>query len=399
MFQRLSPLLAACFAAGCVAYEADPTDVATVAAEARLHPGGTFTLAEAIATALRQNPELLALEARARAAGAVTEPIEVEAEYRSELESVAVLLDPIALLGLGARGAAIDVNEAEARAAVADLAVARWRTAAAVAEEFALASQLESLRVPQVGVDVDAFERAGLAAPAVAQRLRAAQAAAHAEDLALLLERERWLSRLRTLLGLAPGTEVTLRLPAEPVVAQPPADLDAVLSRPDLALALARLHVADAEFRRAVADQYPSIVLGPEIPLRGGMLEAMAVLRLPIGMAGRAEAARERREAARAELAAAWVRAGNEAHTADQELAAAESAASAAASAAEAHAQLLTVAVAGLEVEVDGFDRAAELAGMAVTTATERRKAVAEQVRARVARAVAFGWPFVGGAS
>jgi outer membrane protein TolC len=399
MFSRWIIVFAGAFAAGCVAYVADDADANTVAAEAAQRSGGTFTFATALAAALRQNPELQALEAKARAAGAVTQPLEVQSEYRSDDEMLAVMLDPIALLGLGARGAAQGLADAAAAEAVAALAAGRWRVTAAVAEIFVMDTALRSLSVPDLAVDVAEFERAGLASPIAAEQVRAAQARAAAETFELAREAEANRAALRNLLGLPAGTPVELAPSDAEPLRQPQATDGAVLARPDLALATARFRVADAEFRAAVADQYPSLMLGPEFPLRGDPLELMAILRVPIGMAGRAEAARERREAARATLASAYVQASNGACTAERELAAAAAGETGAALSLRASTRELATARIALQVEIEGFDRYAKAAAMVVRDTMERRAATTAHVRARVQRAVAYGWPLTGSGS
>ncbi|HEX5050500.1 MAG TPA: hypothetical protein VFZ65_01895, partial [Planctomycetota bacterium] len=321
MLVRLLPVAALLALPSCTTYFEDPADPVALAAQIRERPGGRFTFAAAVTTAFAQNAELQALAARARAAGAVTTPIEVQAEWRSERETLAVMLDPIALLGLGPRGGEIGTVEAEAGAAVQALATARWRVTAAIAEAFAVHEALAPLDVPDITIDAAAFERAGLAGPVAAARVRAAQARAGAEALELANARAANLATLRELLGLHRDTPLELESPDE--VQQPPAGDASLLQRPDLTLAAARFDVADAEFRRAVADQYPSLMIGPEFALTGGPLAAMAVLRLPVGMHGRAAAAGDRREAARADLAAAYLAASREAHEAQLDLTAA----------------------------------------------------------------------------
>jgi hypothetical protein len=195
---------------------------------------------------------------------------------------------------------------------------------------------------------------------------------------------------LRNLLGLPAGTHVELAPSDAEPLRQPQGTDGAVLARPDLALATARFRVADAEFRAAVADQYPSLMLGPEFPLRGDPLELMAILRVPIGMAGRAEAARERREAARATLASAYVQASNGACTAERELAAAAAGETGAALSLRASTKELATARVALQVEIEGFDRYAKAAAMVVRDTMERRAATTAHVRARVQRAVAL---------
>jgi len=378
---------------GCVAYFEHPADPTSTAAEIRTRPGGTFTFARAVATAFQQNAALQALAARARAAGAVTTPLELEFEWRSDTEMLAVLVDPVALLGLGPRGGAIGTARAEAAAAVQELANARWRTIGAIAEAFEVDRALAGLEAPQITIDVDAFAKAGLAAPVATAQIRAAQARAGAETLELASARTTNLTLLRELLGLHNDAPVTLVPMADDFVVQPPTGDAALLCRPDLALAAARFQLADAEFRQAVTDQYPSLSIGPEIPLRGDPLEAMAVLKLPIGMHGRAAAAGERREAARAELAGAYLAASREAHQAELERAVATAQAAAASASQRASLQALQTSLVAVEVEPDAFAQVAETAGMLVRETMEHRLAAVGAARAQVRAATAFGWP------
>ncbi len=378
---------------GCVAYSEHPADPTSTAAEIRSRPGGTFTFARAVATAFQQNAQLQRLAARARAAGAVTTPIDLELEWRSDTEMLAVLVDPIALLGLGPRGGAIGTTRAEAAAAVQDLATARWRTIGAIAEAFQVDQALAGLEPPRITIDVDAFAKAGLAAPVATAQVRAAQARAGAETLELTSARATNLILLRELLGLHHDTPVTLVPMADDLVVPPPSGDAALLCRPDVALAAARFQLADAEFRQAVADQYPSLSIGPDIPLRGDPLQAMAVLKLPIGMHGLAAAAEERREAARAELAGAYLAASREAHERDLELTVANAQAAAAAASQQASLQALQTSLITIEVEPDAFAQVAETAGMLVRETMEHRLAAVGAARAQVRAATAFGWP------
>lgn len=380
--------------AACVGYRADDADARTVAAELRSRAGGTFTWSSALATALRQNPDLLALEAEARAAGAAIPPTDLEGEYRGDTERLALLVDPIALLGLGARGAAADLAASEAAAAAERLALARWRTFAAIVETFAIDETLTALPAPAIDIDARQFASAGLAAPAATARLQAATARLAAERTALDAEREANRARLRELLGLPATAEVTFATDGRLPIAQP-TGTDAILGRPDLAVATAEFRVADAEFRRAVADQYPSLQLGPDIALKGDMLDVMAVVRLPIGASGPAAAAGERRDAARARLAAAWLRADNEASSAERMLAAARAIDDATAAGLQASLRALTVGKVAAQVDDDGFERLADAAAMVARDATERREAAVSRARAEINRATAFGWPTV----
>lgn len=380
--------------AACVGYRTDDADARSVAAELCARAGGTFTWSNAIAIAFRQNPELLALEAEARAAGAAIPATDLEGEYRGDTGRLALLVDPIAMLGLGARGAAADLAASQAAAAAERLALARWRTFAAIVETFAIDETLTALPAPAIDVDARPFANAGLATPAAAARLQAAAARLAAERATRDAEREANRARLRELLGLPATAEVTFATDGELPIAQP-GGTDAILGRPDLAVATAEFRVADAEFRRAVADQYPSLQLGPDIGLRGGMLDVMAVVRLPIGASGPAAAAGERRDAARARLSAACVRADNEAAAAERALDAARANDEAAAAGLQASLRSLTAGKVAAQVDDDGFERLADAAAMVARDAMERREAAVSRVRAEITRAAAFGWPTV----
>ncbi len=379
----------------CVSYVADSADATRVAAEIGERKGGAFSYRSAVEAAFRDNAELRRLAANARAAGADLTPFDLQAQFRNHMERGFVTVDPIALLDLGPRGARNARLEREADAAAVALVEGRWRVAAAIAETFAIEDALASLPpVPPVPTTADAFADAGLGATTAVARFRAAQLAHDAEAKARMAAAERNLARLRELLGLAAEADVAFVLD-EQRTGQPSKTPNALLARPDLTLQAARFAVADAAFRTAVADQYPAVTLGPDIPVTGSALDWIAMLRLPVGAWGRAEAARERRAAARAELEGAVLRAMREAR--DTELASAAAAATrdATESTAAASAQWLRSALVSLEVEVDGFDAAANAATMAMLDATMLRRAAVDAAVARVREAVAYGWPTV----
>ena len=386
---RCWPLLLA----GCVAYTAQSADPTSIALELQQRPGGTFDLRSAIATAFAQNPNLQALADRARAAGAVTTPFDAEVEWTGSDDMLAVLVDPVALLGLGARGGAQTVAAAEAAAAVEELTVARWRVAAALAEAFAADRAIDDLAAPAVPIDANAFERAGLAAPLAAAQVRAAQARARAETIELANSHEANRIEVRELLGLHANAPLVLTPLDDAALPAPTNGDSALLRRPDLALATARFAVADAEFRRAVAEQYPSVQLGPAFALNGDPLTAMAVLRVPFGMDGLAAAASARRDAARQDLAAAYLAASREAHHAETEAATLQAQVEAAAASRVASEAALRAALVASEVDGEAFAEVAETAAMAVRDAMEHRIAAVAAARARVRAAAAFGWP------
>jgi len=387
-------LLLLCSFASCVSYERQAADIESTAATVASRTGGTYSVDTAIDLSLRQNPRLRALTASVRAADANTiVAVTLRAEWRERMDAIEAVIDPIALLGLGPRGAAIGTAEAKLLEAVAALAVQRWQTIAAVVEEFAVHAALCKLEVANLQLDVDAFERAGLASPVAAQQLRAAQARSHSETVELQRAFRNNLSRLRELLGLPGNAQLTLLPIDEHWLQQPAGIAQELLRRPDLALATARFEVADAEFKKAVMDQYPTIQIGPNISLMGDPLRAMAMIQIPFGMHGLAEAARERREASRADLETAFLRASREAELSDQDLAAANAVAAATSSGLEARIAVFAAARAALEVEVDAFAMLANSASMVMGETMENRQAAIAQARAKVQRAVAYGGP------
>jgi outer membrane protein TolC len=379
---------------GCVAYQSDAADVATIAAEVAAREGGSFTFDAAVLRTLRQHPELRAAEARARAAGAArTVPLPATGEWRGRNEAVGVMLDPIALLGFGPRGAAIEAAEARAVEAATQLAVARWRALGELAEAFALHHVATTLPTPELDLDVAAFERSGLASPVAAAMLRAATARARSERLELARLGRDQLARLRHLLGL-PATAALDVQTDEPSVEVRGDDRE-LLARPDLALAVARFEVADRDFRKAVTDQYPSFQIGPNVSLRGDPLRAMGMLNIPFAMHGLAAAARDRREAARHDVEDALLEARREASVARDELQTAAANRDAARSALTARQTAFDAARAALEVEPDAFQPFARAASEYLQAIAEHRRASSAHAVATVRFATAHGWPRV----
>jgi outer membrane protein TolC len=380
--------------ASCVSYERDDATPQSIAAIIDARVGGTFSVDQAIDVALRQNPRLQALTARLRAADAATTvPLPVRANWLGRNESVEALIDPIALLGLGPRGAAIDRAESRVLEAAAQLVVQRWQTIAGVVTEFHIHKALQELQVADLDLDVESFERAGLASPVAAMQLRAAQARSHSEQIELTRERSDNLARLRELLGLPDHAQLTITAIVDDWLQQPEGTAREIVTRPDLSLAAARFEVADAEFYQAVTEQYPSLKLGPNISLIGNPLRAMAMLQIPIGMQGLAEAARERREATRSELESAFLHARREASLSQQQLIATQAVAAATAAGLRSSTAAFDAAGASIEVEVDAFAKFANAATKVMRNTMEHRRAVLARVRAEVQRASAYGWP------
>ncbi|MFK7739268.1 MAG: hypothetical protein AB8H80_03010 [Planctomycetota bacterium] len=380
------------FGTSCVAYEADDPTPRSIAAEVDTRTGGRFSYEEALVLALAQNPDLRAKQARLDAAmQARTVPLPLVGELRGRNEAVGLMVDPIALLGLGSRGAAMDMQDAKVLQAAQELAVAQWQLATELAEAFALDAELMLLRVPDLAYDADAFEAAGLASPVAAARLRAAVARADSERAELAKEMRDNHCLVRHLLGLPTHADVALEQGTSLV--QPDGTTEDLLLRPDLALATARFEVADAAFWRAVQDQYPSILIGPNVSLRGDPIKVMGMLNLPLFAYGPAAAARAQRTAARDELEAALLAARHQAEVADHELRAADASLKASEHALAASATSLDAAAAAVEVQVDAFQSLARAATELMRDAREHRRAVLQRARSGVRRASAYGWP------
>lgn len=388
----LIPLLLA----SCVAYEPSDVNIASIAEDLATRRGGAYTFEEAAALTLCRHEELLAAEARARAAGAATTvPLPLLGEWRQRNEALGAMIDPIAMLGLGPRGAEIELADARAAAATTALAVARWRSLAELAEAYELHRMATSLVAPELGdddLDLDAYVRAGLASPVAVAMLRAARSRARAERVELARLRDDQLARIRHLLAIAPTAQLEPLHAAQPVTVEDHAASD-LLARPDVALAAARFEVADRELRKAVADQYPSLQIGPNFSLRGDPLRAMGMLKLPIGMQGMATAARARRAAARHEVRDALVEAMLEAETASTKQESAAAVQNTAEAMLEARRTALDAARAALEVGSDAFQTYAASASEYAQAVAEHRRAKVALVVAKVRLAVAYGWP------
>ena len=223
--------------------------------------------------------------------------------------------------------------------------------------------------------------------------LRAAQARTEAERLEITRLGRDQLARLRHLLGLS--ANATLELLDDERRPDVRGDDRELMARPDLALAVARFEVADRAFRKAVADQYPSFQIGPNVSLRGDPLRAMGMLNIPFAMHGQAAAARDRREAARHDVEDALLEARREATIARDELHTAAANEAAARGALEARRTAFEAARAGLEVEPDAFQPFAQAAAEYLQALAEHRKASTAHAVATVRFATAHGWPRV----
>jgi hypothetical protein len=386
-------ILASATLAACVAYEPADLELANLRPEAPPLPAGPLSHAAAIARCLAHDPELRALAELAIAAGADVPATELQGQWDGDDRQLALMVDPIALLRLGPRGGQAAVADARAAEALETLAVARWQRIGRLTEIYAARTALAVLPPLPAAIDPSPFVAAGLASPQAANAVRAAAAAAAAERASRTADLATLHAELRPLLGLTAAADIELAaLPAH----QPPllASDDATLrQRPDLALAVAAYQRADAEFRAAVAAQYPAVMFGPDIEVSAGGVDAMAWFTIPIGADGPALAAKHRRTAMRERAIGALLTASNEA--AQAERAAAAAAAQLAASEATAAAGIAALAVAerAIATEPDAFAQIATALPMAVRDVAELRQTAVAAARARVRLATARGWP------
>jgi outer membrane protein TolC len=383
--------------AACVRYVADPIDPVAAARDAPAAPVGPLPYPEAVRFAVEHNPELLALRARARAAGHRPAPAAPELEAGADSDQVfeaTLTLDALSLLGMGRQRAENGLARARADEARMRHHERAREIAGEIAGIYAREAALRALELPPIPLDATRWVRAGLA-PAAAERLaEAVSMQVEAERGARALERDRDRAALCRLLGAAPGAPVDPE-PKEPGwPATPPPDREAILrARADLQRLLAGYEVADGEFRRAVAGQYPAILLRPGVggdPL--GFFGSVAI-DLPLGASRAARAAADAREAARFDLVAAVLRALEEAEVSRREHAAAEESLRAARARAGAEAALFRHAETALEAQGGSYlEVLLALRGM-VESAAALREASLREASARVGAARAAGWP------
>jgi hypothetical protein len=388
----------------CVAYRAAPVDLAQTARDLDARSVPEIDFAHAVGFAYAHSPDLQRLRAEARAAGLDVPPFGVAFGYDQHQAEWTALLDPVEIVQRGAAAKAARARQVEALAALRE---AERGLAAEVAECFLVEAALAERTLPVEAPDPQAFERAGLASEAAASQARGAREARAAEELAISAGRASNLARLRRLLGLAAGAPLRLSLPPAPFPSLPEPSRGRLLSRPDLAVALASYGVADAEFREAVRRQYPSLEIGAAyvdadggsgaghaaVTVDGAAWGILAQVRIPVGASKQARAAAERREAARHAVEQALLEAEEQATSREAAYRAAVARAKADAAEAEAMKREYAAASARLAVEGDAFGDAAWRAATAVAAAAGARESEVAAARARVAYAAAYGWP------
>jgi len=385
-------LLGVLIAGGCVSYEEQPVEWDDVSATVAQRNPGTLTFGEALVYARTHNPELKRLRAEAEAAGLDGPPTYINLLANTAESKALGFVDPIALLKLGPRGARARAAHERELAMMAELRARDLEVAAGIAEAYLIERVLLETATPAVDADPDMFARAGLASSADRARVAYAREKERAERATVTAMRQENAARLGVLLGVGPQAQMQMVVPEDREFPPLPRAAD-VMARPDLAVALARYAVADAEFRVAVYDQYPTFALGPVYNwelLRWGLF---LPVRIPVGAAGPARAASLRRDAARLQVEQTLVAAQQDARASRARFDWTSAQDAAARTGAEAAAFDLKSALVHLEVTPDAFGHLAKAAPDAVDRMANARKASLVAARARVALARAYAWP------
>jgi len=379
----------------CVSYQAAPVDVEATVLDAPTPPEGALPYAKAVEWAVLHNPDLLALRQRAAAVNVSVPPVppELEAGIDSDQNPEAILvLDVFSLLGIGRRGA----DKALARARRNEAWMRHHERAREIASEIAEAYEVErvlaALPLPAVAFDPTPYVRAGFAPASAEAVMRAAAESVRAEGERREAERETNRLALLRLLGATPLAKVEIA--TAPWEEPPPAEWRTVLrTRADLQRQLASYEVAEGEFRRAVAEQFPALRISPSVggdPV--GLFGAVGIT-LPVGASKEARAAESARDAARLELQGAVLDALRDALTSRRAAAAATSGLAATRARRAAQEEILRTAMAELEGRSGSFlDVVFAVEGL-VDAATAEREAALDEARARVQAARDAGYP------
>lgn len=267
-----------------------------------------------------------------------------------------------------------------------------------IAAEIALAYEVErvlaALPLPEVTFDPAPYVRAGFAPASAEAVMNAAKESVRAEGERREAERAANRLQLLRLLGASPFGAVEIETAPWPEL--PPPDWHAVLrARADLQRQLASYEVAEAEFRRAVAEQYPALLVSPSVGGDPVGLFGSVGITLPFGASKEARAAEAARDAARHELQGAVLDAVREAATARHAAGAAASGLSAARARRAAQEEILRTAMAELEGRSGSFlDVVFAVEGL-VDAASAEREAALDDARARVGAARAAGAPML----
>ena len=393
----LLPVLMGLAVAACAAYRPAPLDVERPMRACPDSPKSPIGFEDAVRLAIARNPDLVALRARAAAVNVrpPAEPVEVGVGRDSDKRAEAMLsLDALSLLGLGVRSADRVLARARRDEAWIEHHARAREVAGEIAETYAVERALSGLAEPDIHLDASAYVRAGLETSAAESATAATEADWKTEKSAR--EAERGVNRLMLarLLGLPPGVEVAPRpagqdWPAVPAVT--PAAL--IQSRPDVQRKIAAFEVADRELRRAVAAQYPSVLLEPGLASDPTTFFGTVRLRIPVGASSAVVAAEQGREAARSDVESAVLDAVREAGEAKIRHQVAGIALASANRRLSASVELLKASRGRLEFASGSVIETVFAADAVVAAARSVRDALMTEARARVRAARSAGWP------
>jgi hypothetical protein len=399
---------------GCVSYLPREASVELAGASLAEGPDGLLAFSDAVRRLVARHPELQALRAEAAAVNLHPgpEPLEIGMEIMDWRASQALLsAELLSLFGIGPR----DARRALARALKDERVLALHERArelvADLAEAFAVERALREQEPLALPLDVEAYEKAGLAPGAVLSAGRAALSEAEAENEILATRLAEARRRIVELVGARPGAQVEPADLPEPWPPLPDGDPQRLLyARGDLQRLFASYRVADHRYRTAIAEQAPGLHVGVGAH-RGTTQEAgslhggpgaehdvtlpmqMVALRLPIGAPAEARAAEHGREAAWHRLEAGVQRAMHDAESARNDLVAAEAMERGARDRRAAARALFEAETERVRTDPEALTALVFMAGEEVMAVRRLREASVEAARARAQAARAAGWP------
>jgi hypothetical protein len=383
-------------AAGCASYRPAPLDVDRPLRSTDAPPK-PLTFDAAVRFAVEHNPDLLALRERA---GAVNvdlprEPVEVGAGADSDHRFEAGLsFDALSLLGLGRRPAELALACARrSEAWLAHHARAR-EIAGEIAEAFAVERALAALADPDVAIDPSVYVRAGLETAVADSAATATKADWTAEQAVRTADRRANRAALARLLGLASADAIVMTTQPDPwpeITTPSPAAL--IAARADVQRSIGQFEVADRELRRAVAAQYPTLLLEPSVAADPTTFFGAARLVIPVGAASEVRAMESAREAARHDVEGVILDAMREADESRARHDAAQVRLSAAVQRLSASSALFSASRTRIQVASGSVIESVFAADAVVSAATSVREASVEAARARVRAARSSGWP------
>ena len=382
--------------AACVGYRAAPLSIDRPLQRAQPLPV-PLSFEAAVRYAVEHNPDLVALRARADAVNVrpPREPIEVGAGVDSDHRfEASAALDALSLLGLGTRPA--DLALACARRSEAWLAHhARAREIAGeIAEAFAVERALLGLTEPDLAIDAAAYVRAGLEGTVAEAADKATKADWAAERAQRTAERHANRLALARLLGIGSGEEpVPVAVDDTWPPIENPAPSALIRARADVQHRIGAFEVADRELRRAVAAQYPTLVLEPGVAADPTSLFGAVRLKIPVGARGEVRSAEAAREAARSDVDSVILDAVREAGESRARYEAAVVARAAAVQRLDASGALFRAGRTRVQVAAGSVIETVLSADAVVGAARNLREAVLDEARARVRAARAAGWP------